>query len=510
MKRASWFFLALTLTAVFLASCGGTGNGGRLETPESVPDSEAESTDGPAEQSETEASEHSDDTPDVSSPERSEGPAVDRSGSRVLVSQGCRYTVKGEKHFTYADDGTHLTDGKFGGDVGYGWSSPGRGECVLDLGAVTEGLADFTIMLAGDTWGLIPPGKAEYSVSNDGVSWTEIGTVEGDAVVKESAWDEWYYYSFPLMLERSVSGRYVRIVLSGNNMNSVWAHEIGVWVYESMESREPHVFTGEEEITNLTFTNRDSDSMGDKYAPGYCVYSKTGFNKAEFCFELSQVDAVNRGSKNGHVTCYAFLGIGVNNANGAWQNCCDAGFVYDGDTSGWHLFWATATDENGQRGWNADSKALNPKHDYRLILDSSSADEKVTLTAVDLSDGSVADSMEFRLWGSKRDGSNTYYLTDIAIDWADAATMVDTHGNPTNEEDWVEITMANMGQGIHLKNVRLYDIALYKDSERFVWTPELTDHRGIWSDAEDPVVVVTTRIHHITADSEYIVDLDLG
>lgn len=500
------FCIILAALCVLLAACGGTG-GGDIS---SISESKAESPDSEPESSAPVSAEESEQTPDISEPDIQEDRTVDRTGSRILISEGCKYTVKGEKHSTYADDGTHLTDGKFGGDVGYGWASPGRGECVLDLGEVTEGLADFTIMLAGDTWGLIAPGKAVYSVSDDGIKWEEIGVVEGDGVVKESAWAEWNYYSFPLMLDQSVSGRYVRIVLSGNNMNSVWAHEIGVWVYEKMESRELHDFTGTEEITNLTFTNRDKNSMGDQGAPGYCVYSKPGFNKAEFCFELSQVDAVNRGSKNGHVTCYVFLGIGVTDANGVWQNCCDAGFVYDGDTSGWHLFWATATDENGKRGWNADSRSLDPKHDYRLVLDSSAADETVTVTAIDLYDGSVADSMEFRLWGSRRDGSNTYYLTDIAIDWADAATMVDTQGNPATEDNWVEITMANMGQGIHLKNVRLYDISLYKDAEKYVWTKDLTDHRGIWSDAEDPVVVVTTRIHHITEDCEYIVDLDLG
>ncbi|MBO4366639.1 MAG: hypothetical protein J5843_03170 [Clostridia bacterium] len=435
---------------------------------------------------------------------------IDRSGSRILVSEGCSYTATGEKHYMYADDGTHLTDGKFGGDVGYGWTADTRGEFVVDLGKTVDGLADFTIMLASDTWGLVPPTKAEYSLSDDGSSWTDIGTVEGDAVVKQPAWDAWNYYYFPLELERAASGRYVRIVLTGSQMGFVWAHEIGVWTYESEESRELHAFKGTERISNLTFTNRDDNSMGDMYAPGYCVYSKTGYNKGEFCFELSQVDAANRGSKKGHVTCYVFLGIGVNNDAGYWMNCCDAGFAYDGDNSGWHLFWATATDENGKRGWNADSKALNPKHDYKLVLDSSKKNGKATVTAIDLYDNSVADSLEFDLWGSKADGSNTYYLTDIAIDWADAETLVDTKGNPTTEDNWVEITLANMGQGIHLKNVRLYGIALYAGGKKQTWKKDMTDHRGIWSDAQDPITVETTVVHHIKADSEYIVDLDLG
>ena len=67
-----------------------------------------------------------------------------------------------------------------------------------------------------------------------------------------------------------------------------------------------------------------------------------------------------------------------------------------------------------------------------------------------------------------------------------------------------------MGQGIHLKNVRLYGIALYAGGKKQTWKKDMTDHRGIWSDAQDPITVETTVVHHIKADSEYIVDLDLG
>ena len=502
-------FLLIIVLVFSLVSCSGSDD--------PMPESEAASVNASASEpsaseppSETDNSE--DNSNEISEEISEEDPVdrtIDRTGSRILISEGCSYTVKGDKHGTYADDGTHLTDGKFGGDVGYGWNAPGRGEIILDLGVVTDGLADFDVMLAADSWGLIAPGKAVYSVSDDKKNWQEIGVVHGDGVIKEPAWAEWNNYFYPLMLEQSVSGRYVRVVFTGNNMNSVWAHEIAVWKYESIEQRELHVFAGTEEISNLTFTNRDANSMGDQYAPGYCVYSRRGYNKAEFIFELSQIDVNNRGSKNGHVTCYVFLGINVFNALG-WQNCCDAGFTYDGDSTGWHLFWATATNENGERGWNANSKALNSKHDYKLILDSSAQNGKATVTAIDLYDGSVADSMEFDLWGSRADGSNTAYLTDIAIDWADAATLVDTQGNPTTESNWVEVTLANMGQGIHMKNVRLYDIKLYKDEECSLWTEEMTDTRGIWSDAEDPISVVTTRISHIIEDYEYIIDLDLG
>ena len=502
MKR--FLSLLLIFSLVLLASCGS----------ESTSSSAEESKEASAEVSFTEESKAdvsaSVESSEESSEEVSEDRTIDRNGSKVLVSDGCKYTGSGSQHYLYSDDGTKLTDGKFGGDVGAGWET-NRGVFVVDLGEKTKGLADFTVMSAVQPdWGIVGPDTAVYSVSDDKKNWTEVGTVSGDAIVEEISWGGWTNYYFPLELEESVSGRYVRVVLTGDGMNYAWLHEIGVWVYEKDENRELHDFTGTEEITNLTFANRDDNSMGDMYAPGYCVYSKTGFNKGEMSFEMSQVDVNNWGSKKGHVTCYVFLGISVNNDGGWWMNCCDAGFTYDNETSGWHLFYATATDENGVRGWYSNTKTLNSKHDYKLVLDSSKQDGKVTMTAIDLADGKVADTLEFDLWGSKADGSNTLYLTDIAIDWADENTLVDTKGNPTTEDNWVEITKANMGQGIHMNNVRLYDIALYKNDERLVWNKSLTDRRGMWSDKNDPIDVVTTRVSHIIEDYEYVIDLDLG
>lgn len=494
--------LMICASLLLLASCGSESGDASKEV--SKPESSA--------QSGTEASADESVSEEISedfSEEVSEDRTIDRTQSKKLVSEGCSYTAAGTPHSTYADDGTHLTDGKFGGDVGYGWSTS-RGQFVLDLGEKISGLADFTIMLSADNWGIVAPDTAVYSVSDDKKNWTEIGKVTGDGVVKEPAWDVWNTYTYPLELEESVSGRYVKIVLTGNNMNFAWAHEIGVWTYEKLEEKEKHVFEGTEEFSNLTFKNVTADSMGDQDAPGYCVYSKKGYNKGEFVFELSEVDVNTFGTKGGHVSAYVFLGINVYDANGYWQNCCDAGFTYDNETSGWHLFCAAATNENGERGWNADAKTLNPKHDYMLVLDSSEKDGHAVVYAVDLYDNTVADKLEFDLWGSKKDGSNTSYLTDIAIDWAGDATFVDTNGNPTTIENWVEITKANMGQGIRLNNVRLYGCALYKNGERSLWMKSMTDHRGIWSDSTHPIKEETTKIHHVTEDHEYIIDLDLG
>ena len=116
--------------------------------------------------------------------------------------------------------------------------------------------------------------------------------------------------------------------------------------------------------------------------------------------------------------------------------------------------------------------------------------------------------MEFYLYGAKADGSNTSYLTDIAIDWTGEQTWIDENGNKTDDGD--KVTIAQLGSGMHLKNVRIYDCTLYKDDKSFIWTKELTRVRGIWSDADSIVKAETTKIHHCLEDKEYIVDLDLG
>ncbi len=445
---------------------------------------------------------------DVSFDENSdeENTVIDRTQTKVLVSEGCSYTAAGTPHGDYPDDGTKLTDGVLGADIGVGWATS-VGEFVLDLGENTYGLADFNILMRGDNWGIVAPAKAEYYVSEDGQSWSLAGTVSGDGITKTPADATWVEYSYLLELDKSINGRYVKFVVSEGGMNFAWVHEICVWRYEAKEALESHVFNGTEEITNLTFTNPKDDMMGDQEAPGYCVYSKTGYNKSEFIFELSQAQVSTFGDNGSRITAYVFLGANVYDENGYWQNCCDAGFVYSNENTGWRLFAATATDENGNRGWYDGGKTLDSHSNYRLVLDTSVEDGRAAIYAYDMRDGSLADSITFDFYGVKKDGGNTAFLTDIAIDWTGEQTFVDTKGNPT--EDWVEITKANTGHGMYLKNVRLYGCSLYKNEEKQIWTKSLTDHRGIWSDGDSEIDYVTTRIYCITEDMEYIVDLIL-
>ncbi|MBO4277879.1 MAG: hypothetical protein J5925_05745, partial [Clostridia bacterium] len=223
MKRGLIPIIVIAL--VLLCACGG-GNenpGSAPESGESVQSAQngEESKTGTQESSaETSAYEQSENggtenpKPGESEGQQTEplplvgGPA-DRTGRRILISEGCKYTAFGTRHEQYGDDGRRLTDGVLGGEVGWGWQTS-NGRFVLDLGSVVEGLADFNMYLRGDAWGIVPPTKAEYYVSADGKKWELAGSVSGEEVVATPADGDWVEYSFPLAPYNTCNARYVR------------------------------------------------------------------------------------------------------------------------------------------------------------------------------------------------------------------------------------------------------------------------------------------------------------
>ncbi|MBR4799426.1 MAG: hypothetical protein IK047_04095, partial [Clostridia bacterium] len=160
MKRG--LILIIVLALVLLCACGGSDNtqsapesaGESAQSAQSGEESEAGKQESSAETSAYEQSESG--FADDSKPEESEDPQTelppligdpaDRTGRRLLISEGCKYTAFGTRHGQYGDDGRRLTDGVLGGEVGWGWQTP-NGRFVLDLGSVVEGLADFNMYL---------------------------------------------------------------------------------------------------------------------------------------------------------------------------------------------------------------------------------------------------------------------------------------------------------------------------------------------------------------------------
>ena len=426
---------------------------------------------------------------------------------RILVSKGCSYSVTGTPHKEYTDDGKQMTDGFTGdGSIGAGWRTD-AGSVTVDLGEVKDNLYEFNIYLRGGNWDIVAPTKCVYYYSDDNENWHEFGTVSGNDAVITPYENGWTLYSFPYLISTEVKARYIRYDLSGDGMNYIWAYELSVWQYVKDEQNDIHEFSGTTNFSNLDYTN--PGYMGDNDGPAYCVYSKKGYNKAEFIFELSQLDVNNLGSNGARVNAFVFLGIDVYNDQGNWMNCCDSGFYYTGVNGGWQLFTAIYDDGAGEYSWYSCGPTIDPTYDYKLVLDSSYQDGKAKLTIINMYDGAAVSEHEFDLYGAKASGQNTSYLTNIAFDWAGESTWVDSDGNAT--DDWKKVMRNCIGSGIRMKNVRIYGCALYKDGERLDWTSDLTDRRCITPDRSytgfDEQI---TTVRSASNDTEYIVDLDLG
>lgn len=270
---------------------------------------------------------------------------------------------------------------------------------------------------------------------------------------------------------------------------------------------EEYIYTGTEAFTNRTLKN--TLKMGDVDGPAYCVYAKSGYNKASFDVELSKIDLNIFRSDNDrqHVNAYIFMGIDVYDTTGQWwQNCIDTGIVYS-SSAGWHVFYNMYLSLTGDYGWYESTRRLNASHDYTIELDSSKEDGKCTLTVYDFTTGKKADTVTFELAYALKDGSNTAYLMNFALDYPEDIKL-DTRGNPS--EDWIEITYYNSDVGIKMNNIRVRNAMLFKGDDEFIWTSERTYCRGIWPDSTMGFEYDCTSVHHINADSEFIVDLDMN
>lgn len=118
---------------------------------------------------------------------------------------GKPYMTSAESASNYIDtDGKELTDGGYGNDSSYtasGWAGYLRAETLVitvDLGEELSGLETFnTVAFRNSVDGIEPPQSVKFSVSSDGQTYTELGTVTKDN-------------DFSLTLEETVSARYVK------------------------------------------------------------------------------------------------------------------------------------------------------------------------------------------------------------------------------------------------------------------------------------------------------------
>ena len=263
------------------------------------------------------------------------------------------------------------------------------------------------------------------------------------------------------------------------------------------------------DISNLSYDNKNA-VINDADGPAYVIYSKTGYNKASFDIKLSEMQFCNvRKSDRKFVCAYLFLGMDIFK-DGCWANCFDAGLARTDAKGGWHLFYNLYTTESEDTyRWYESEVKLDEKHDYRFVLDSSEKDGFSTLTAYDLTENKIADSVELESLYSKKNGSNTNYLQDYAFDYPENVKF-DSMKRPSSD-DFEEITLYNSGEGLYIKNLVIENVKIYKGGEEFDWTEEHTSYFTLWPDVNNkkidyPVIEVWQK----KKDCSFVIDIDMN
>lgn len=263
---------------------------------------------------------------------------------------------------------------------------------------------------------------------------------------------------------------------------------------------------GDRFFSNLTHNNAGG-KMGDCDGPAFCVYSKKGYNRASMDILLSDLQLnVSRRSDGLSLTAYIFLGVDVYDDSGRFVNCFDAGLGYDIGKQKWVLFYNILHVEPIQQKWYMSSRALDTTHDYRLVLDTSQEDGWATMILYDLTAGGAEyDRASFRTLHTRKDGHNTVYYQDYALDFPDNVKY-DTGGQPAGS-NWPEITLYNTDENVYMKNLKILNVTI---NDR-PWTADKTGNRAVWPDCtmawiDYPVVAISRG----GFDSEWQIDIDMN
>ncbi len=234
----------------------------------------------------------------VACSDKIEGLLAAKGKSEYIASANKSYTTKGTAHANYPDDGVRLTDGIIGKDGGSnhsGWS--GTTEIVVDLGESTS-VNTFRAFLAGGQWGITYPASLTVSYSNDGNSYTQIGSdASADLMINSIVWDT---YSMTVTTEAPVKARYVKFNLVPNG-GFVWLGE----VQASLAVDGP--------VGGAVYVN----GFNTKVSAGDCIIFTPDFGEitgdaANHVWTANVIAEWNE-SENAYVVKSTFLGTGMGN-----------------------------------------------------------------------------------------------------------------------------------------------------------------------------------------------------
>ncbi len=316
-----------------------------------------------------------------------------------------------------------------------------------------------------------------------------IGTIEKPVIAEGGIWN---------------TDDFIRTLNTG-----VFAVVIGTAITRPREITRHYIDAASKSNTNLGFTN-SGRYQGDNDGPAYVVYSKIGYNKASFEFNMSRIELnMRRKSDQKWTNSYIFLGVDVYDEKQEFLNCIDAGFCFSGDVQNWHLFYNLLR-TNQKVSWFESSVVLDHTHDYQLILDCSFQDGMGRLSIIDKTDNNkIVDMAEFEVMFAKKDGSNLSLYQDYAIDYPDNIKKNQTGVNFT--EDWEEITLYNTDEGIYLNNIVIRNATLYSPDGEFAWTEKHTNDCFMWPNTQcRRIDYACTKIREQRKSRDLILDLDMN
>ena len=256
-------------------------------------------------------------------------------------------------------------------------------------------------------------------------------------------------------------------------------------------------------ISSLDYEN--TGKMGDVDGPAFAVYSNVGYSGASAVLDLEGMEIKTLMEDGKFLNGYAFLGIDVYAEEGYWINCVDVGLCWSGTSGGWHIFYNMYEPVNQSTPtWYESSKKL-PKNDTYVMTLKLIEDEKALLT-IEAANSNFKDSVEVEVKGAKKDGSNTAFLFNVALDYPQN-TKVDINGNPS--EDWKDITYGNTDKGVYLKSFRACDLTLYNGETATDWTNDKNAAVSIWPDKKIGFDYAPTEVG-LFDGTEYYINLDMN
>lgn len=164
----------------------------------------------------------------VSAP--SNGSAINRELDKVLISNGAKYTVKGDVNPDFSDDSKKLTDGKFSGYYeGETWVGFKGGQDItvkLDLGKEVNDIAaiEASFFVNTATKIFLPSAVTVTAYDKDNKP-TELGILYGSTALKNGN------YVFSLPFAKTVSARYIEFKIRKTECITHLVEEFAVYSY---------------------------------------------------------------------------------------------------------------------------------------------------------------------------------------------------------------------------------------------------------------------------------------